>query len=111
MPDQVKIGDTLWCHWRRGDHRRWQNHRIISETRSSWIMDDSQWHPAKVKKDTLIETNGWGRGMGGKQWFTAATRENLEWLHTHRPAISSAVGACQNVAVLKAIKAILDANP
>ena len=77
---------------------------ITGETSKSWLAGPD-WSPVKVNKKTLAIKGGFGLAP-----FVYPSQEAVDdacWTKEYRIDISTAVGRCQDAAVLRQIAAIL----
>ena len=96
----LKVGDTVW----RFDPMRrscdaWVSHKIIGETRVSWILEP-KWDPYKIPKRPKKQPGvpilrGWA--------YTAAERDQLDWMKRNQNGIAGEVGRERDYKTLRKI--------
>lgn len=95
---EIKIG-TMLHTTDHGRSDKWTSEKVTGETAQSWIME-GKYKPSKVNKRTMLETiPRWGN----RRWYTEQGMKDLRWINENRWEISSAVGAVDDVSMLRTI--------
>jgi hypothetical protein len=123
-----KIGDQVWLF--NGNHRvyprdaqgkpvpggpvfreHFRPYQIIGETRTSWCLDRGEHY--RIDKKTLRlrkpEASGY-YGLSPIVYFSIQEVDDACWVNDNRNRISELVRLCNNVAALRTILGILEAN-
>lgn len=105
------IGDTVWCFY---EHRRDSKpiaHRIVGETKGTWLVASLSaegavvGHSHAINKRTL-RTPARG-GFSGSQYFTAASLAAREYCEAHAYPIAERIRRVDDVDTLRKIAALV----
>lgn len=104
---KLKPGDVV-IEWDRYDRGRESKHRIVSESRTHWTLDDDTKMPKKPTSDDpnvrkFFAAGGFSRTI----YLTREALDSAQWLDRNRQKIATAISDSNDVKKLKEIALML----